>query len=152
MVALIVSYFFLAYVLAPRAIFRLCSGIFLPLRFERTRSDEIAAAFWISVAPLFVTWLGMLTLVGPPAHGTVRHYKEVFEASYLESAFASDPEKFLAFPSKRMDRADGFSRLLLFAGLVRSRHVCVSRSNVWKMEVVSTIQVACPRSSSARRE
>jgi hypothetical protein len=94
MVALIVSFFFLAYVLAPRAIFRLYSGIFLPLRFERTRSDEIAVAFWISVVPLFVAWFGMLTVFGPPAHGTVRDYKEVFAASYLDTVFASDPEIF----------------------------------------------------------
>lgn len=94
MVALIVSYFIVAYLLAPRAIFRLCSGLFLPLRFERTRSDEIAFAFWISVVPLLIAWFGMAVLLGPPTHDIVLDYKEVFAASYLESAFARDPEKF----------------------------------------------------------
>jgi hypothetical protein len=94
MVALIVSYLVVAYLLAPRAIFRLWSGIFLPLRFERTRSDEIAFAFWISIVPLFVAWFGMASILGPPGHGTIRDYKEVFAASYQESVFASDPERF----------------------------------------------------------
>jgi len=94
MVALIISYFVLAYLLAPRAIFRLCSGLFLPLKFERTRSDEIAFAFWISVIPLLIAWFGMLAFLGPLAQGTVRDYKEVFAASYVESAFARDTEKF----------------------------------------------------------
>ena len=64
MVALIISYFFLAYLLAPRAIFRLCSGLFLPLKFERSRSDEIAVAFWLSVIPLLISF-GVF-VVAPP--------------------------------------------------------------------------------------
>jgi hypothetical protein len=92
MVALIISYFFLAYLLAPRAIFRLCSGLFLPLKFERSRSDEIAVAFWLSVIPLLISF-GVF-VVAPPTQSTVRDYKTVFAASYIESAFARDPEGF----------------------------------------------------------
>jgi hypothetical protein len=51
MVALIVSYFLLAYLFAPRAIFRWAT-VFLPLKFERTRTEEITFAFWISMVPL----------------------------------------------------------------------------------------------------
>src|SRR5579871_4677179 len=94
MVALLASYFLLAYLLAPRAIFRLFSGVFLPLKFERSRSDEIAVAFWISAGPLLVAWLIGRALLGPPAIGTLRDYKEVFASSYVDSAFAGNPERF----------------------------------------------------------
>ena len=49
MVALIVSYFVVAYLLIPAAIFR-ASSIFIPLKkFQRSRAEEIAFAVWISL-------------------------------------------------------------------------------------------------------
>jgi hypothetical protein len=35
-----------------------------------------------------------LAIVGPPSQGTVHDYKEVFAASYRDSIFAADPDKF----------------------------------------------------------
>jgi hypothetical protein len=107
MVALIISYFFLAYLLAPRAIVRLFSGLFLPLKFERSRSDEIAVAFWLSAIPLLISLTVIFVI--PPTAGTVRDYKAVFAASYIESAFVKDPE--------------GFWRSLQAAGLAQLKFV-----------------------------
>jgi hypothetical protein len=50
-IALLASYFVVAYLLVPRAIFRL-SSVFIPLkRFQRTRTEEITFAVLVALLP-----------------------------------------------------------------------------------------------------
>jgi hypothetical protein len=93
MIALIVSYFLIAYLLVPRAIFR-GAGIFLPLRVQRTRTEEVTFALKISLIPLTIGIGAALTLHGWPSINIVDDCKEVFAASYSEAAFNRAPEKF----------------------------------------------------------
>jgi hypothetical protein len=90
MVALIISYFLIAYLLAPRALFRWAS-VFIPLKFQRTRSEEIAFAIWISVLPLVVAIGIDLVSCGRPS---ARPYEQVFAASYSEAIFERNQKEF----------------------------------------------------------
>jgi hypothetical protein len=92
MIALLVSYFLLAYLLAPRVIFRATASS-LPLKFQRTRTEEISFAIWIAAIPLACLWLLILG-IGPPSAPIWTECKDLFSASYSETIFAKDPEKF----------------------------------------------------------
>src|SRR6266436_10228403 len=92
MIALLVSYFLLAYLLAPRVIFRTTASS-LPLKFQRTRTEEISFAIWIAAIPLVCLWL-LLLVAGPPSSAIWTECKDLFAASYSEAIFAKDPEKF----------------------------------------------------------
>jgi hypothetical protein len=92
MIALLVSYFLLAYLLAPRVIFRAIVSS-LPLKFQRTRSEEISFAIWIAAIPLACLWL-LLLVVGLPSSTIWTECKDLFAASYSEAIFAKDPEQF----------------------------------------------------------
>src|ERR1700722_18558082 len=93
MLALIVSYFLIAYLLVPRAIFRV-AGIFLPLRFQRTRTEEVTFALKISLIPLLLGVTAALTWWGWPSVSIIGDCKEVFAAAYSETVFNSSPDKF----------------------------------------------------------
>jgi len=93
MVALIVSYFFLAYLFAPRAIFRLGSAS-LPLKFQRTRTEEITFACLISLIPLLLALALTTNRWGLPIFGSWIDYEEVFSASYSERIFNKNPDQF----------------------------------------------------------
>src|SRR5712692_6693027 len=93
MLALIVSYILLAYLLVPRAIFR-SADIFLPLKFQRTRTAEVTFAFLISFIPLVVAVCLSVALYGRPNHATLDNYRELFAASYSEASFDKAPQEF----------------------------------------------------------
>ena len=93
MVALIVSYFLLAYLFAPRAIFRWAS-VFFPLKFQRTRTEEITFAFWISFIPLIIAICVDLEFWGWSDASARINYREVFSAAYSEALFDKNPERF----------------------------------------------------------
>jgi len=94
MVALIVSYFLLAYFFAPRAIFRSAAAVTLPLKFQRSRTEEITFAFWISIIPLTAALFVSFALRARPLAGAWFYYEEVFSSSYSEKIFDKNPTYF----------------------------------------------------------
>jgi hypothetical protein len=86
MIALIVSFCLLAYFFVPRALFRI-SDVFVPLKFQRTRTQEITSAFSISLAPLLVAIGLALVMWHLPSSRTLDDYKEVFAGTYSDSNF-----------------------------------------------------------------
>jgi hypothetical protein len=94
MVALIVSYVVLAYFLAPRAIFRGLASIALPLKLQRSRTEEITFAFWISLLPLVLASFITLAPWRRSLPRTWFDYEEVFSGSYSEKIFDANPGQF----------------------------------------------------------
>ena len=91
MVALLVSYFLLAYLFAPRVIFRAGAAVFVPLKFQRTRTEELVFALWIALLPLIAAASIDLSLWGWPSAWS---YQQVFAASYSEKIFVEDQALF----------------------------------------------------------
>ena len=109
MIALLASYFVVAYLLVPRAIFRL-SSVFIPLkRFQRTRTEEITFAVLVALLPFVLASalpLGGLAawvlswVCESPTRGTWADYKAVFTASYSVEAFTNDQNQFWSSASQ----------------------------------------------------
>jgi hypothetical protein len=92
-VALIVSYFLLAYLLIPAAIFR-TSSIFIPLKkFQRSRTEEITFAVWISVIPFVGAWI-LITVLRCAPLDRWDDYKEIIAGSYSDAIFKSTLNRF----------------------------------------------------------
>jgi hypothetical protein len=93
MIALIVSFYLVVYLLVPRVIFRF-SDLFVPLKFQRTRTQEITSAVSISLIPLAAAIVLALTVRGWPSSETRSDYREVFAGAYSEPIFAIDYDAF----------------------------------------------------------
>jgi hypothetical protein len=65
--------------------------VFIPLKFQRTRSEEILFALWISVFPLVAAICIDLTFWGRPS---LASYRQVFAASYSEAIFEHQQKEF----------------------------------------------------------
>jgi hypothetical protein len=90
MIALLVSYLLLSYLLVPRLIFRFVGAPFLPFKFQRTRTEEISFAVGIAFIPL----VAAVYICGRPSASIVKLCEEIFAASYSEPMFGHDPDKF----------------------------------------------------------
>jgi hypothetical protein len=85
MLALILSYFVVAYLLIPSSIFRL-SSVFVPLKkFQRTRREEIVFAVLVSIAPFLVACA--ISTLGGWNFSMLDDWKVVFASSYSEEIF-----------------------------------------------------------------
>jgi hypothetical protein len=133
MIALLVSYFLLTYLLVPRAIFRWV-GVFLPLKFQRTRTEEVAFAFWVALIPLIVAVCIALAWSGAPSAQALGAYKEIFAASYSEAIFDKDPGRFWCAVRKVGVRQTEFLTLyyLLVIGEAALFVFLVRRYGTWR--------------------
>ncbi len=93
MVALILSYFLIAYLLVPGVIFRL-AGIWVPLRFQRTRAEEVTFAAWICLLPLALALLLLIIVSGPPSAAAWQKLDEWFAGTYSGMKPTGPPFKF----------------------------------------------------------
>jgi hypothetical protein len=86
MIALIVSYLILAYLLVPRGVFRL-ADLVVPLKFQRTRSEELTFAILVSTLPFFLALIVAVKIDQWPSATTLSNYKTIFSASYSDAFF-----------------------------------------------------------------
>lgn len=119
MVALFVSYFLVAYLLIPRAIFQLVD-VWLPLKFQRTRTEEVTFAAWICLVSLIFGLLLIWALSEPHSGDSRTDYKLIFAGSYSEGAFESSQIQF--WPSLWKVAVAQFEFLLIYI-------YCLSFSN-----------------------
>lgn len=116
MIALIVSYLVIAYLLIPRVLFRRAADLGVRLKFQRTRAEEIQFAILIALFPLAAATLTAIFCSGWPSHSAVCAYRILFASSYSEEVFRRDMPGFwwsLRYTAVRQSKF-----LLLFYALV----------------------------------
>lgn len=118
MIALIVSYFIVAYLLIPRALFKTIVSFVLPqeLKFQRSRTEEITFSIWVSIIPLCLAILWQFYRYGPPSPQGWFDFQEVVSSAYSEGIFDKNPA--LAWDSVGRLAADHGYFLVPYYGLV----------------------------------
>jgi hypothetical protein len=104
MIAFILSFVFLTYILIPGVLFRSVSSVFLPLtKFQRTKTEEITFAVLSALLPflLAITLIWTVNWIGSHPfyfNDTVLQrrsdYKMIFAASYSEELFRNNQGEF----------------------------------------------------------
>ena len=101
MIALLTTYFILAYILIPGVLFRVFAGFLVKLRlFQLTRTQEVTIGVLVSLAPLifanFFVWTVPFAENHPLPYtfGTTDEYKRDYRL-VLSLAVSTDPEKLL---------------------------------------------------------
>lgn len=94
MLALIVSYLLVFYLLVPAVLFRLPARSILK-KFQRTRTEEITFAVSVTLLPLVLAGI-VLAVVwqGTPHYAEWADYKEILAASYSEEVFRATQNQF----------------------------------------------------------
>lgn len=137
MIALIATYFVIAYLLIPRAVFQGFSSLILPLKnFQRTKSEEVSFAVLTAFAPfflaLFITWYSGWGQRFPwPGDSSIQQrradYKLVFDIALDSTQLKSSEPKFWPATTRVVRRQGRFlfwfylaviGEALIFAGFV----------------------------------
>src|SRR5476649_1168488 len=101
MVALLTTYFIVAYILIPGILFRFPASLFVKLRlFQLTRTQEATFGVAVSLLPFALAWLAVWhapvarNYPFPQAESSVHAYKEDYRR-VMTLALAGDPAKML---------------------------------------------------------
>ena len=115
MIALVASILIALYLLIPSSLFRLCFGLYVPLRnFERTRSEEILQGLLSTVLPIIIAVSLIIPFRMVSGLAARADYKLVFSALYSEDIFAKSGGAFWAALGKASTQEVCFLLLYYF--------------------------------------